>query len=365
MQTVAPGPVYNNFQTPINAMQMQNNPPKFAAPAMPVMPSIPAIPTMPVMSMAPAMPQYPAQNPVQNIPQSASTSSNPVPEKKGGLLNSVVDIGKTVAGGVAVGAVSGGVVSLLPFDNTELVAASLHDTILDAAKENDTLPENLKNASEPFNMAKEILKAQEGYSNIKIKEALLSAQLELAKALDDETIKSTLSELSETLKGTGVDIAEIPADVASNSGALESLKTDTLLKITQAINKNTSEIGDVAKSSAMENILNARNTFIESIKKFIKEAPAGDEILTSAKTQAKIASSVNLMGKAISFAVIIALITKLFDIMQPKKEKAAKTPENNQITPEGQGNVWDAFSKSVAQGPGAPQNNFNKFMTLG
>ncbi len=358
MQTVAPNPMFNNLQ------QAQYSAPVGVQPAF--SPSINLQPQ--IQGLQTVQAGQTAQ--LQGVSQNVQAPANANVQKKGGILNSMLDIGKTVAGGVAVGAVSGGLVSLLPSDDTDLMAASLHDTILEAAMKSDTLPDDLKNASEPFNMAKELMKAQEGYNQIKTKEILTSAQLKLATALDDDSIKSTMSELAEILKGTGIDIADIPADVASNSNALEALKTDTLLRITEAINKNTSSLDDAAKNAAIDNILNAKNTFIESIKKFIKEAPAGDGLVSSAKSQAKIASTTHLMGKAISFAVLIALITKAFDIMRPKKDKentktsSAPAVQSGAQNVQQTGNVWNMFSQSAAQGPLA-QNNFNKFMTLG
>jgi len=341
MQTVVKGPLYNNIQqAPLNV----NNG---------VRPAV-------QMNFQPAL--------QQNMPNPGTVLEAKGQEKKT-FGSAVFDTVKTVAGGVAIGTVAGGAVSLLPFDNSDVVAASLFDTILNAAQESDTLPENLKNAGRPFNNAKELLKAQDGYNQIKAKEVLMSAQLKLAEAFDDDTIKSTISELSETLKNTGVDIKGIPADSVLDSGALEALKTDALIKITEAVNKNTSSVGAVAKSAAAEKIMSAKNTFFASIREFMKDAPAGDELLSSAKIQAKVASSVNLIGKAISFAVLIALITKLFDILHPsenaKKQKNAPNPDT-QTPQSGQAaDVWNLFARSVAQGPNTPQNNFNKFMIMG
>ena len=137
--------------------------------------------TVPINSINPVYNNIPQQTAAQK-PQEKRNTGNTV-------LGSALDIGKTVAGGVAVGAVSGGVVSLLPFDNTELVTASLYDTFLQAAKDNDILPENMKSAAEPFNLAKGFLSAQEGYRQIQIKELLLEEQLNLSKAFDDSTIR--------------------------------------------------------------------------------------------------------------------------------------------------------------------------------
>lgn len=289
--------------------------------------------------------------------------------KKNAVLNSAIDVGKTVVGGVAAGVVSGGVVSLLPFNNMELVTASLYDTFLQAAKENDTLPENLKNAVEPFNLAKGFLNAQNDYKQIQIKELLLEEQLNLAKAFDDSSIKNVILELSEKLKAAGLDLKGTLPNDTLDSNALEALKTDWLIKIGEVISKNMLNIDEIAKKTAFENIMDAKDAFVEGIQKFIKEAPKGDELLSSAKSQARIANSINLMGKAVSFAVVIALITKMFNIFTGKKSDKAKVPLPN-VQPQTQaslqtdGNVWNMFAQSAAQGTNASVNSFNKFMTL-
>ncbi len=319
-------------------------------------------------------------NPVYNsIPQQMS-AQKPQEKRNAGntVLSSAIDIGKTVAGGVAIGAVSGGVVSLLPFDNIELETASLYDTFLQTAKENETLPDNMKSAAGPFNLAKSFLNAQNEYKQIQIKEMLSSAQLDLAKAFDDGSIKSTILELSEKFKTAGVDLKGVLPDDTLDSNALEALKTDWLIKITEAINKNTViNVGEDVKNTAFENIMNTKNAFVEGIQKFIKEAPKGDELVSAAKVQAKIASCINLMGKAISFAVAIALITKMFDIFSAPKgdrESRAKAPAPNlkvQVQAPSQApfqtnrNVWNIFAQSNTQGLNAPGSSFNKFMTLG
>ena len=317
--------------------------------------------TVPINSINPVYNNIPQQTAAQK-PQEKRNTGNTV-------LGSALDIGKTVAGGVAVGAVSGGVVSLLPFDNTELVTASLYDTFLQAAKDNDILPEIMKSAAEPFNLAKGFLSAQEGYRQIQIKELLLEEQLNLSKAFDDSTIKNTILELAEKLKAAGVDLKGTLPDDTMDSIALDSLKTDWMIKITEAVNKNAFNVGEEAKKTAFDDIMKAKDAFVQGIQKFIKEAPKGDDLLSSAKTQAKVASSINLMGKAISFAVVIALITKMFDIFQAKKDKTdikqpapnlvpAQTAQNQMQTSQ---NVWNLFSQSQnIQGSG-----FNKFMTLG
>ena len=83
------------------------------------------------------------------------------------------------------------------------------------------------------------------------------------------------------------------------------------------------------------------------------------------------------MGKAISFAVAVALITKMFDIFSASKEdkeSRAKAPAPNlkvqsqapsQAPFQTNGNVWNIFAQSNTQGLNAPGSSFNKFMTLG
>lgn len=93
----------------------------------------------------------PVNSAYNNVPQ---TAVNQKPQKRGNaVFDSALDIGKTVAGGVGVGLVSGGLVSLIPFDNTEFVETELRNVILQAAEENETVPDSLKSAAEQFGSA--------------------------------------------------------------------------------------------------------------------------------------------------------------------------------------------------------------------
>ena len=190
----------------------------------------------------------------------------------------------------------------------------------------------------------------------------MKEELNLFKAFDDGAIKNTILELAEKLKAAGIDLKGTLPDDTMDSGVLDSLKTDWLIKISEAINKNAQNIGEDAKNTAFENIMNTKNAFVESIQKFIKEAPKGDELVSAAKVQAKIASCINLMGKAISFAVVIALITKMFDIFSASKEdkeSRAKAPAPNlkvqaqapsQAPFQTNRNVWNILLKAIHRG---------------
>ncbi len=309
----------------------------------------------------------PVNSAYNNVPQ---TAVNQKPQKRGNaVFDSALDIGKTVAGGVGVGLVSGGLVSLIPFDNTEFVETELRNVILQAAEENETVPDSLKSAAEQFGSAKEFIKAKNDYIQIEIKELLLSEQLKLAEALDDDSIKNTLPEVAESLKGIGINIKSLPAGGNVDSNMLESLKTEALLEITNAINKNTQNVGEAAKTTALENIINAKNSFIESISNFVKNADSEDVLLNSVKKAASNASRLSLIQKAVSFAVMVALIAKLFDIFSNKKPKDSKqqNPAALQNIPQNPAqaplNVLDIFANQASAS--AQNTNFNKFMTLG